>query len=217
MKKIPSDMIAGTIHKTNRFGDVEVRKYHSSLSVSVAFVLTGYETKTAAHNIRRGQLKDPLMPIAYGVGFIGAGSHMSAINNDKNRAYTAWHDMLRRCYSPLFLNKYPSYIDCTVCRDWHNFQNFAKWFKGNYIDGYQLDKDIKIKGNKEYSPESCLFVTQSENSIASSAQTHAFTSPTGESVTIHDLSKFCRENKLERSSMGKLKSGTLNKHKGWSR
>ena len=45
-----------------------------------------------------------------------------------------------------------NYLDVTVCEEWHNFQNFAKWFYENYyeISGekMRLDKDILIKGNK---------------------------------------------------------------------
>jgi len=31
---------------------------------------------------------------------------------------------------------------------------------------YQLDKDIKVQGNKLYSPDTCLFVTQEQNLAA---------------------------------------------------
>lgn len=61
-----------------------------------------------------------------------------------------------RCYE----GKYPSYINCYVNDYWHDFQNFAKFYvECPYREtGWQLDKDILFKGNKEYGPETCCFV-----------------------------------------------------------
>ena len=61
--------------------------------------------------------------------------------------------------------KQPSYIGCLVDEEWHNFQNFAEWFEDNYVEGWHLDKDILIKGNKIYSPETCCFVPLEINSL----------------------------------------------------
>ena len=70
--------------------------------------------------------------------------------------------MLERCYSKEKRYKNPTYEDCTVCKEWHNFQNFAKWYEENYyeIEGEKmcLDKDILVKGNKIYSPSTCILV-----------------------------------------------------------
>lgn len=35
----------------------------------------------------------------------------------------------------------------------------------NYIEGFELDKDILVKGNKVYSPETCCFVPKEVNSF----------------------------------------------------
>ena len=61
---------------------------------------------------------------------------------------------------------YPAYKDCTVCNEWLTFQNFANWHEQHYPqtkENWQLDKDIKIKGNTIYSPEYCQYVTQLDN------------------------------------------------------
>ena len=71
--------------------------------------------------------------------------------------------MLWRCYDPKFHLKEPSYIGCTVCDDWLLFSNFKEWFDKNYIEWYQLDKDILVKGNKVYSPQTCCFVPKEIN------------------------------------------------------
>jgi hypothetical protein len=70
--------------------------------------------------------------------------------------------MITRCYNQNQRYINPTYEDCTVCDEWHNFQNFAQWYKDNYYtienERMELDKDILIKNNKIYSPETCIFV-----------------------------------------------------------
>ena len=77
--------------------------------------------------------------------------------------------MLKRCYSGEYQKKEPTYKDCTVCKEWLNYSNFKKWYDDNYyeIDGERmaLDKDILVKGNKTYSPETCVFVPQNINKL----------------------------------------------------
>ena len=50
-----------------------------------------------------------------------------------------------------------------------NFQNFAEWYEENKYEVHgekiHLDKDILIKGNKIYSPETCLLVPQRINDL----------------------------------------------------
>lgn len=78
--------------------------------------------------------------------------------------------MLRRCYSAKYQATRPTYIGCSVCEEWLNFQNFAKWYDDNYYEvesnskrGMNLDKDILNKGNKIYCPEFCVFVPDRVN------------------------------------------------------
>lgn len=75
-------------------------------------------------------------------------------------SYIRWTSMLDRCYSDKLHKRNPWYIGCTVCDEWKLYSNFKKWFDKHYVDGYQLDKDILIDGNKVYSPETCCFVPQ---------------------------------------------------------
>lgn len=93
--------------------------------------------------------------LLYGVGFNGFGN-----NNDKS--YTTWTNMFKRCYSEKLRNQ-PTYIDCKVDERWFDFNVYLEWFNDNYKDGYQLDKDILIKGNKIYGPDTCCFVPEEIN------------------------------------------------------
>lgn len=110
------------------------------------------------------KIKDKLKISVCGVGYMGYGDYIST----QTPQYKCWHNMLERCYKNNDTNN-QTYLDCIVCDEWHNFQNFAKWYDNNYykISNEQmcLDKDILIKKNKIYSPENCIFVTQSINKL----------------------------------------------------
>ena len=107
-----------------------------------------------------GISKDNLI---YGVGYMGVGMYSSRINGDLVGSYKAWKSMLQRCYSPKVQEKYRTYVDCTVVEEWYNYQNFAEWYEINYKEGYHLDKDLLVVGNKVYSPVTCVFVPQNIN------------------------------------------------------
>lgn len=72
--------------------------------------------------------------------------------------YKTWTSMIRRCYSEKYHEFKPTYIDCEVCEEWRYYSNFEKWYNENYREGYVLDKDILIQGNRTYSPKTCCFV-----------------------------------------------------------
>lgn len=82
-----------------------------------------------------------------------------------HKAYDKWHSMMRRCYSEKALARDKTYIGCSVCEEWHNYDVFYKWFEKNYIEGYDLDKDLLENGNKIYSAKTCCFVPHSINSL----------------------------------------------------
>lgn len=73
--------------------------------------------------------------------------------------------MIRRCYCEKNLTRKPAYRGCTVCTKWLNYSTFKEWFDLNYIEGYAIDKDILVEGNREYSPEKCCFVPIEINNL----------------------------------------------------
>lgn len=84
--------------------------------------------------------------------------------------YKKWICMLNRCYHPTQYNHSKSYRDVSVCKEWLILSNFKRWFENpenGYQEGYQLDKDILVKGNKEYAPDKCCFVPREINDIVS--------------------------------------------------
>ena len=85
--------------------------------------------------------------------------------------YVVWKSMLARCYSKKFLESNQSYIGTVVCSEWLYASEFKKWMEQKDWHGKSLDKDIIVRGNKLYSPDTCAFVLPATNSfvIASDA------------------------------------------------
>jgi hypothetical protein len=95
--------------------------------------------------------------LVHGVGINDSSTPV----NDKGTwcpYYLSWKGMLKRCYDPLNLAKYPTYIGCSVCPEWLIFTNFRAWMKTQDWEGRHLDKDLLVPGNRVYSPETCIFV-----------------------------------------------------------
>ena len=79
--------------------------------------------------------------------------------------YSIWMAMLKRCYSAKYQESRPTYIGCTVSKEWLTFSNFRVWMEKQDWQNKHLDKDLLFEGNKVYSSETCVFVTQLVNSF----------------------------------------------------
>jgi len=117
------------------------------------------------NSLKRGNVKYPYHKSVFNIGFTGEGNYTAWKDAKNTKAYTTWRSMLLRCYAKEFLIKQPTYKGCSVAKDWHNFQNFGAWFEEHYQEGYALDKDLLVPGNKVYSPETCIFLPQKLNNF----------------------------------------------------
>ena len=157
--------------KTNNFGSkVIIIKYRNANNMDILFPKYNYITKHIKYDaFKKGNVRCPYEPRFYGHGYLGEGNYRIRENEKQTRAYKIWYSMLQRCYDPKYHEKEPTYVGCSVCDEWLNFQNFAQWYEENYynIPGQRmnLDKDILVKGNKVYSPETCVFVPQNLNKL----------------------------------------------------
>lgn len=136
--------------------------------ITVQFKTTGELVKTKYSNFKNGSVKSHFTPSVYGVGIIG--NEKTRDENGKTiKSYLTWTSMLNRCYSDKEQKKYTTYKDCYVCEEWLNYSNFKNWYDENYYEIYgeqmALDKDILMKGNKAYSPNTCVFVPQNINNL----------------------------------------------------
>lgn len=216
-KKTCKDKYEGTSWSSNNFGDFEILEYFNYHKVKIKFITTGYTTHAKMDKIRRGKVKDKLLPSVYGVGYLGDGPYSASLIGKYTKVYYTWRAMLQRCYCSMYQENKPTYEGCTVADEWHNFQNFAKWFEDNYIEGYELDKDLKVEGNKIYSPEACMFVSKQHNTEKANAKHYKVLSPRGEVINIYNMAKFCRDNSLNLSSMYKVLNGKSSHYKGWTK
>jgi hypothetical protein len=159
----------GEKYITNEGCEVEIIQCSHSGNCTVKFLDTHYiKYNVDFADIKRGEIKNPHHPSLLGIGFIGEGFYKTKHNYKMTPYYKRWVGMLKRCYSEEYQQKYPTYKGCAVVEEWHNFQNFAKWFEDNwkdYMDSWDLDKDILVKGNKVYSPKTCCFVPSIINSL----------------------------------------------------
>ena len=156
----------GEKHMTNDGYEVEIIEYIDSDNVLIEFKDGCIITVQYGH-LKRGKVKNPNHLSTFGVGYFGVGEYVAKKDGMHTKIYITWRNMLERCYCEKALEKHACYKGVTVCEEWHNFQNFAKWFEENYnteyMEGWQLDKDILVKGNKIYSPETCCFVPAEVN------------------------------------------------------
>lgn len=155
----------------NNFGSkMIVIEYRNNKDIDVCFPQYDWTFKhTSYKEFKNGEIKCPYERRYYGIGYLGEGKYKVKENGKTTKCYNAWRSMLQRCYDEKFHKKRPTYKGCKMCDDWHNFQNFGKWYYDNYyeIEGQKmcLDKDILLKGNKIYSPETCIFVPNNINTL----------------------------------------------------
>ena len=165
-------------------------EYVNSQDITVQFKRTGEIVKCNYSNFVRGNIKSHFTPTVYGVGVTGVEPSRDE-NGEKIDSYKCWCRMLSRCYSAKLQEKYQTYKGCYVCDNWLYYPNFKKWYDENYyeIDSKtsHLDKDILIKGNKIYSPATCIFVPSFINALFIKSQNSRGKLPIG--VSYHKDSK----------------------------
>ena len=155
----------GKVCKSSNSGDFKVLKYNDSGNVVIQFLETGFETVVQLGNIKNGEVKDPYLPSVYGVGVLGT-KYPSEVNRVKTKEYVLWKSILQRCYSDGFKKKHPTYEYCEVGDNFKSFEYFYEWCNkqiGFGVEGFELDKDLLIKGNKVYSESTCVFIPSEIN------------------------------------------------------
>lgn len=160
-----NDEILGKEFRNKQGCSFIVVKYEGANSVTIEFAEPyAYTMKSATKEIKNGCIKNLLFPQVYGVGYLGIGYDSKPVQiegfDKLVDVYAIWVAMLGRCYSEKVQIKSPSYIGCTVSRVWHNYQNLLVWYKDSMRgkQGYEVDKDILVEGNKLYGPDTCCII-----------------------------------------------------------
>ena len=160
----------GDIYPSNCGCDFIVTDFRSSVDIDVKFLdKHEHEVNTTAKEVRGGGIKNPFHPTIRGIGYLGVGKHKTRINGKMTKTYLAYKALFCRCYNPVTHKNQPEYTDCTVHEIWHNWQNFADWYESHesFGLGYELDKDLLVRGNKVYSPETCVMIPVELNNLIS--------------------------------------------------
>ena len=89
--------------------------------------------------------------------------------------YRRWASMINRCYGDVGA----TYTESYVCDEWLTFSNFKRWMETQKWEGMELDKDLLYINNKEYGPNTCLFLPKVINSLFVDSKSSRGTNPIG--------------------------------------
>lgn len=96
-------------------------------------------------------------------------------------SYEAWSSLLKRCFDKK-CKRHHYYKDCTVDERFKEFHDFDAWARqqiGYGVPGFQLDKDILVKGNRHYGPDTCVFIPQDLNVVVHGKHKKKHSTPAG--------------------------------------
>lgn len=161
--------------------EFEIEKYIAASHIVVSFsVPFKHSVKTTQGNIKKGNVHNYHVPSVAGVGIVGDSEH-----NCRDKMYRSWSGMLKRVYSPPTKETAVTYQDCSVREDWHYLSNFSRWYDKQILEpDWHLDKDLLLKGNTQYSEDTCVFVPREINTFLTDRARHRGMWPVG--VTYHE-------------------------------
>ena len=171
--------------RINNFGsEMMIAEYRNRIDINVYFPEYNWTAKHVYYNnFKKGNIKCPYEKRYFGFGYLGEGKYKVSENGKDTKCYKTWSHMLRRCYDEKFHKRELTYKDCEMSERFLNFQTFGNWDEENYykIEGEKmcLDKDILVKGNKIYSPETCVYVPQTINNLFTKRQNGRGAEPIG--------------------------------------
>ena len=82
------------------------------------------------------------------------------------KEYKLWADMIKRSYDKKLHQRHPTYLNCEASSEFMVLSKFRDWCQsqiGFNKPGFELDKDLLEKGNKEYHPDKCVFIPKEIN------------------------------------------------------
>lgn len=143
------------------------------------------------------------------------------LSRRNEKLYRVYYGMKQRCYN----HKNPKYDiygghGVTICDKWlEDYDAFKTWsLQNGYLEGRGLSID-RIDSDKGYCPENCQWISLSLNSAKANMGRQKnkskggkmfAVSPEGETILITNVSKFCRENDLDRCLVSHRLNGIIN-------
>lgn len=180
------DYSVGTIHGTNCGIDVQIVQTEglgSSSAIKIKWLDEfGYEMVITKRRLYSRKLQNPYLRAFQGVGYIGVGEYPTSVNGLTTKEFSTWGSLFNRSYSEKYISKKPTYSACSVDDRWHNFQNFAAWTVNQVgwgLEDWQIDKDLLLKGNKVYGPDTCVMLPRKLNMLTVLRSSARGTTPIG--------------------------------------
>lgn len=157
---------------------MKIVEYNDSHNILVEFQdIYKAKVRTRYAHFISGSIRNPYFADVFGMGILG-DKYPSWNNGKVTREYATWKRILQRCFDDNYQMVQPTYKESTICEEWLLFDNFYEWLhsqlnfdKWLYGNRWALDKDILVKGNKVYSPDTCCLVPQSVNSLFTKCDT----------------------------------------------
>ena len=194
----------GRVFKTNNYGDVVVLEYNNARDVTIKFLNTGNIRKTGTPELRNGEIRDNEAFPIYKVGVMDIPNELRR-GQPHPREYSIWNGVRQRCYNENIRHLTPSYQGVEMSENFKKYSYFKEWCNkqvGFDQEGWQLDKDILVKGNKLYSEDTCCFVPPEINCLVLKADRIRGKYPVG---VYHDTSKTQKRFSARVSKNGKHK------------
>lgn len=155
----------GKVFSTNNYGDVEVLEYINSRCISIRFFDSGNNRITGISELMKGEIRDNEAYPVYTTGVQDIRGYLVR-GQPHPKDYSVWNGIRQRCYNENIRKKNPAYQECTMSENFLLFSYFKDWYHkqiGHDQEGWDLDKDILVKGNKIYSEDTCCFVPKEIN------------------------------------------------------
>lgn len=151
---------------------MRIIEYNNANDIVVKFQdERGATVNTKYQHFLSGNIKNPYIPSVFEIGITG-NKYITSKNYKLLKEYKSWCKMLERCFSEKYKKEHPTYKDVTCCDEWLLYENFYEWLHGQenfekWLNGdrWAVDKDILVKGNKIYSPETCCLVPVNVNTL----------------------------------------------------
>jgi len=197
----------------NQGEEMGIIEYNNRRDITITFKSTKEIIKTSYDEFKKGKVKSHFSPTVFGVGITGI-TQITDENKKQLDSYMCWVNMLRRCYTNKYQERFPTYIGCTVSEEFKIYAKFKKFYDGNYYEikelcRTELDKDILHKGNKVYSKENCVFVPQVINGLFIKQQNRRGNLPIGVSLNYKNYQAKCNDGIGNAKRLGTYKTPEL--------
>lgn len=99
------------------------------------------------------------------------------------KSYSVWASFIGRCTgshnNKQVLTRSPTYDGVLLDPRWVKYSGYKKFHDAKYVEGYALDKDLRVFGNKTYGPDTCAFVPRYINNLLIDRRNHRGKYPLG--------------------------------------